>query len=123
MSIDKSLHDAAFIPDVGGNGFTTVMKALGGFYAWPKEQVILEDEVHTCICFINLLYIYIYNFSYLIQYLIHPAFCFLQATPPPSTIQMISEHNKDPPKITGKRNYVSLKAMQSEADRRSRLRS
>jgi hypothetical protein len=58
VSIDKSLHDAAFIPDVGGSGFTTVMKALGGFYAWPKEQVILEDQVHTSICFINL-HIYI----------------------------------------------------------------
>lgn len=57
---------------------------------------------------------YIYNFSYLIQYLIHPAFCFLQATPP-STIQMISEHNKVPPKLTGKRNYVSIEAMKSEA--------
>jgi hypothetical protein len=55
------------------------------------------------------------DFSYLIQYLIHPAFCFLQATPPPSTIQMISEHNKVPPKLTGKRNYVSIEAMKSEA--------
>ena len=58
VSIDKSLQGAACIPDVGGNGFKTVMKAVGGFYAWPKEQVILEDQVHTSICFINL-HIYI----------------------------------------------------------------
>jgi hypothetical protein len=54
VSIYKSLQDVACIPDVGGNGFKTVMHAVGGFYTWPKEQVILEDQVHTCMCFINL---------------------------------------------------------------------
>ncbi|GJR45437.1 hypothetical protein Tco_1313540 [Tanacetum coccineum] len=28
--------DAAFIPDVGSNGCTTVLDAVGGFVAWPK---------------------------------------------------------------------------------------
>ncbi|GJT45395.1 hypothetical protein Tco_0954110 [Tanacetum coccineum] len=39
VSIDKSLVDAAFIPDVGSNGCTTVLDAVGGFVAWPKNQV------------------------------------------------------------------------------------
>ena len=49
MSIDKSLVDAACIPDVGSNGFKTVESALNGFYAWPKDQVIFDEKVHTCI--------------------------------------------------------------------------
>ncbi|GKE71748.1 hypothetical protein Tco_1529820, partial [Tanacetum coccineum] len=40
VSIDKSLVDAAFIPDVGSNGCTTVLDAVGGFVAWPKNQVV-----------------------------------------------------------------------------------
>ncbi|GJZ54462.1 hypothetical protein Tco_0609347 [Tanacetum coccineum] len=40
--IDKSLVDAAFIPDVGNNGCTTVFDAVGGFVAWPKNQVVLD---------------------------------------------------------------------------------
>ena len=113
VSVDKSLQDAACIPEIGGNGFKTVTEAVGGFYAWPKEKVILEDQVHTHV-FYQPIYTCIYNFSYSIQYLIHPACCFLQATPP-SSIQMISEHNKVPPKLTGKRTCVSIEAVKSEA--------
>ncbi|GJW26478.1 hypothetical protein Tco_0040289 [Tanacetum coccineum] len=39
VSIDKSLVDAAFIPDVGSNGCTIVLDAVGGFVAWAKDQV------------------------------------------------------------------------------------
>ena len=46
MSIDKSVVDAAFIPDVASNGITTVASALEGFYAWPKDQVIFDEKVH-----------------------------------------------------------------------------
>lgn len=34
VSVDKSLVDAACIPDVGSNGLTTVKDAVIGFYAW-----------------------------------------------------------------------------------------
>ncbi|GJW56717.1 transposase, Ptta/En/Spm, transposase, Tnp1/En/Spm-like protein [Tanacetum coccineum] len=44
VSIDKSLVDAAFIPDVGSNGYTTVLDAVGGFVAWPKNQVVLDPK-------------------------------------------------------------------------------
>ncbi|GKA10785.1 hypothetical protein Tco_0690218 [Tanacetum coccineum] len=44
VSIDKSLVDAAFIPDVGNNGCTTVLDAVGGFVAWPKNQVVLDPK-------------------------------------------------------------------------------
>ncbi|GJV06060.1 hypothetical protein Tco_1343716 [Tanacetum coccineum] len=43
-SIDKSLVDAAFIPDVGSNGCTTVLDAVGGFVAWPKNQVFFDPK-------------------------------------------------------------------------------
>ncbi|GJT46243.1 putative transposase, Ptta/En/Spm, plant [Tanacetum coccineum] len=44
VSIDKSLVDAAFIPDVGSNGCTTVLDAVGGFVALPKNQVVLDPK-------------------------------------------------------------------------------
>ncbi|GJX21533.1 hypothetical protein Tco_0225978 [Tanacetum coccineum] len=44
VSIEKSLVDAAFIPDVGSNGCTTVLDAVGGFVAWPKNQVVLDPK-------------------------------------------------------------------------------
>ncbi|GJW84223.1 ribonuclease H-like domain-containing protein [Tanacetum coccineum] len=44
VSIDKSLVDAAFIPDVGSNGCTTVLDAVGGFVAWPKNQVVSDPK-------------------------------------------------------------------------------
>ncbi|GJR87241.1 transposase, Ptta/En/Spm, transposase, Tnp1/En/Spm-like protein [Tanacetum coccineum] len=47
VSIDKSLVDAAFIPDVGSNGCTTVLDAVGGFVAWPKNQVVLDPKNKT----------------------------------------------------------------------------
>ena len=47
VSIDKSLVDAACIPDIGNNGFKTVKDAVGGFCAWPKNQVIIDEEVCT----------------------------------------------------------------------------
>ncbi|GJZ66341.1 hypothetical protein Tco_0623037, partial [Tanacetum coccineum] len=36
--------DATFIPDVGNNGCTTVLDAVGGFVAWPKNQVVLDPK-------------------------------------------------------------------------------
>ncbi|GJX87049.1 hypothetical protein Tco_0337823 [Tanacetum coccineum] len=45
VSIDSSLVDAACIPDVGNNGLKTVKDDVGGFFAWPKNQVILDEEV------------------------------------------------------------------------------
>ncbi|GKG11323.1 hypothetical protein Tco_0342723, partial [Tanacetum coccineum] len=44
VSIDKSLVDAAFIPDVGNNGCTTVLEVVGGFVALPKNQVVLDPK-------------------------------------------------------------------------------
>ncbi|GJZ09015.1 retrovirus-related pol polyprotein from transposon TNT 1-94 [Tanacetum coccineum] len=45
VSIDSSLVDAACIPDVGNNGLKTVKDGVGGFFAWPKNQVVLDEEV------------------------------------------------------------------------------
>ncbi|GKE12793.1 hypothetical protein Tco_1416344, partial [Tanacetum coccineum] len=36
--------DAAFIPDVRNNGCTKVLDAVGGFVAWPKNQVVLDPK-------------------------------------------------------------------------------
>ncbi|GJX65938.1 hypothetical protein Tco_0300281 [Tanacetum coccineum] len=47
VSIDKSLVDATFIPDVGSNGCTTVLDAVGGFVAWPKNQVVFDPKNKT----------------------------------------------------------------------------
>ncbi|GJT38626.1 hypothetical protein Tco_0938491 [Tanacetum coccineum] len=44
VSIDKSLVDAAFIPDVENNGCTKVLDAVGGFVVWPKNQVVLDPK-------------------------------------------------------------------------------
>ncbi|GJW18547.1 hypothetical protein Tco_0025983 [Tanacetum coccineum] len=44
VSIDKSLVDATFIPDVGINGCTTVLDEVGGFVAWPKNQVVFDPK-------------------------------------------------------------------------------
>ncbi|GJT92040.1 hypothetical protein Tco_1080885, partial [Tanacetum coccineum] len=44
VSIDKSLVDAAFIPDVGSNDCITVLDAVGGFVAWLKNQVVLDPK-------------------------------------------------------------------------------
>ena len=49
VSIDKSLVNAAFIPDVESNGCTTIFDAVGSFVAWPKDQVVLDPKVHTCV--------------------------------------------------------------------------
>ena len=49
VSIDSSLVDAACISDVGNNGLKTVKDGIGGFFAWPKNQVVLDEEVHTCV--------------------------------------------------------------------------
>ncbi|GJR69562.1 hypothetical protein Tco_0015627 [Tanacetum coccineum] len=45
VSIDSSLVDATCIPDVGNNGLKTVKDGVGGFFAWPKNQVVLDEEV------------------------------------------------------------------------------
>ena len=47
--VDKSILDAACVPDVGNNGFNTVKSVEGSFCAWPKDQVIVDEEVHTCV--------------------------------------------------------------------------
>nr|GFC03913.1 hypothetical protein [Tanacetum cinerariifolium] len=44
VSIDSSLVDAACIPDVGNNGLKTVKDDVGGFFAWPKNQVVLDEK-------------------------------------------------------------------------------
>ncbi|GJU53492.1 transposase, Ptta/En/Spm, transposase, Tnp1/En/Spm-like protein [Tanacetum coccineum] len=54
VSIDKSLVDAAFIPDVGNNGCITVLDAVGGFVAWPKNQVVLDPKA-TPLCTIQMI--------------------------------------------------------------------
>jgi hypothetical protein len=48
VSIDKSIVDASCIPDVANNGLKTIKESRGGFCAWSKDQVILDEEVHTC---------------------------------------------------------------------------
>nr|GEX69349.1 hypothetical protein [Tanacetum cinerariifolium]GEX70333.1 hypothetical protein [Tanacetum cinerariifolium] len=45
VSIDSSLVDAACIADVGNNELKIVKDDVGGFFAWPKNQVILDEEV------------------------------------------------------------------------------
>nr|GFA20959.1 hypothetical protein [Tanacetum cinerariifolium] len=44
VSTDSSLVDAACIPDIGNNGLKTVKYGVGGFFAWPKNQVFLDEE-------------------------------------------------------------------------------
>nr|GEU88385.1 reverse transcriptase domain-containing protein [Tanacetum cinerariifolium] len=44
VSVGKSLVDAACIPNVGNNGFKTVKDAVGGFFAWTKNQVVLDPK-------------------------------------------------------------------------------
>ncbi|GJY70700.1 hypothetical protein Tco_0474403 [Tanacetum coccineum] len=39
------LVDAACIPDVGNNGLKIVKDGVGGFFTWPKNQVVLDEEV------------------------------------------------------------------------------
>nr|GEX66457.1 hypothetical protein [Tanacetum cinerariifolium] len=45
VSIDSSLVDATCIPDVGNYRLKTVKDGVGGFVAWPKNQVVLDEEV------------------------------------------------------------------------------
>ncbi|GJY54631.1 transposase, Ptta/En/Spm, transposase, Tnp1/En/Spm-like protein [Tanacetum coccineum] len=45
VSIDSSLVDAACIPNVGNNRLVTVKDGVGGFFAWLKNQVVLDEEV------------------------------------------------------------------------------
>nr|GEZ08715.1 hypothetical protein [Tanacetum cinerariifolium] len=45
VSIDSPLVDAACIPDTGNNGLKTVKDGVGSFFAWPKNQVVLDEEV------------------------------------------------------------------------------
>ncbi|GKA61352.1 hypothetical protein Tco_0760759 [Tanacetum coccineum] len=44
VSIYSSLVDAACIPDVGNNGLKIVKDGVGSFFAWPKNQVVLDEE-------------------------------------------------------------------------------
>nr|GEY26084.1 hypothetical protein [Tanacetum cinerariifolium] len=44
VSIDSSLVDAACILDVGNNGLKTIKDGVGGFFAWLKNQVVLDEE-------------------------------------------------------------------------------
>ncbi|GJY67687.1 putative ribonuclease H-like domain-containing protein [Tanacetum coccineum] len=43
-NVSVTTMDAAFIPDVGSNGCTTVLDAVGGFVAWPKNQVVFYPK-------------------------------------------------------------------------------
>nr|GEW72570.1 hypothetical protein [Tanacetum cinerariifolium] len=45
VSVDKSLVDVAYIPNAGNNSFKTVKDTVGGFFAWPKDQVVLDLKV------------------------------------------------------------------------------
>nr|GEY43952.1 hypothetical protein [Tanacetum cinerariifolium] len=45
VPIDSSLVDAACISDVRNNGLKTVKDGVGGFFAWIKNQVVLDEEV------------------------------------------------------------------------------
>ncbi|GJX96686.1 putative reverse transcriptase domain-containing protein [Tanacetum coccineum] len=45
VSIDSSLVDATCIPDIGNNGLKTFKDGIGGFFAWPKNQFVLDEEV------------------------------------------------------------------------------
>nr|GEV80176.1 hypothetical protein [Tanacetum cinerariifolium] len=45
VSIDSSLVDATCIPDVENNRLKIVKDDVGGFFAWPKNQVVLDEEV------------------------------------------------------------------------------
>nr|GEX97498.1 hypothetical protein [Tanacetum cinerariifolium] len=45
VSIVSSLVDATCIPDVGNNGLKTIKDGVGGFFAWPKNHVVLDKEV------------------------------------------------------------------------------
>nr|GFC18716.1 hypothetical protein [Tanacetum cinerariifolium] len=45
VSIDSSVVDASCIPDVGNNRLKTVKDGIGGFFAWPKNQVVLDEVV------------------------------------------------------------------------------
>ncbi|GJZ10205.1 hypothetical protein Tco_0544964 [Tanacetum coccineum] len=47
VSIDESVVDAACVPDVGNNGLKTVKDGVGGFFAWPKNQVVIEEDKVT----------------------------------------------------------------------------
>ena len=50
VSIDESVVDAACIPDVANNGLVRVIDGVVSFVAWPKSQVVIEeDTVHTCL--------------------------------------------------------------------------
>nr|GFB14192.1 hypothetical protein [Tanacetum cinerariifolium] len=44
VSIDSSLVDAACIPNVGNNGLKVFKDGVVGFFAWPKNQVFLDEE-------------------------------------------------------------------------------
>lgn len=44
VSIEKALVEAACIPDISNNPFKTVKEVVGGFVAWPKDQVIFIDD-------------------------------------------------------------------------------
>ncbi|GJT48458.1 transposase, Ptta/En/Spm, transposase, Tnp1/En/Spm-like protein [Tanacetum coccineum] len=44
VSVDKSLVDATCIPDVGNNSFKIVKDAVGGFFAWLKNQGVLDPK-------------------------------------------------------------------------------
>nr|GEX97421.1 hypothetical protein [Tanacetum cinerariifolium] len=44
VSNDSLLVDAACIPDVGNNGLKTIKDGVGGFFAWLKNQVVLDEE-------------------------------------------------------------------------------
>nr|GFA37206.1 hypothetical protein [Tanacetum cinerariifolium] len=45
VPIDSSLVDAACIPNIGNNGLKTIKDGVGGFFAWTKNQVVLDEEV------------------------------------------------------------------------------
>lgn len=109
LSIDQSIVDAACIPDEGNNPFKTVKESVGSFVAWPKDQVLFDEKVHTLY---QPTYIYLFILNLLFDTF---TFCFLQVTPP-NSLQKVDE-NKTAPKLQTKRKatYISREAMQKQA--------
>ncbi|GKF75135.1 hypothetical protein Tco_0224579, partial [Tanacetum coccineum] len=40
----KVLVDVACIPNVENKGFKTIKDTVGGFFAWPKKQMVLDPK-------------------------------------------------------------------------------
>ncbi|GJT55242.1 hypothetical protein Tco_0990296 [Tanacetum coccineum] len=55
VSIDESVVDAACLPDVGNNRLKTIKDGVGGFLAWPKNQIVIEEDKVMCLSLVKAL--------------------------------------------------------------------